>query len=60
MNGPFSPSPKQKYTFKPESKPNPFCRYARAQLPDGKLGELVDLVSTVGFGENINNGIKNY
>ena len=25
-------------------------RYARAQLPDGKLGELVDLVSTVGFG----------
>jgi len=34
-------------------------RYARAevqkQLPDGKLGELVDLVSTIGFGENINN-----
>lgn len=28
-------------------------RYARAQLPDGKLGELVDLVSTIGFGENI-------
>ncbi len=27
-------------------------RYARAQLPDGKLGELVDLVSTVGFGDN--------
>lgn len=27
-------------------------RYARAQLPDGKLGELVDLVSTIGFGEN--------
>lgn len=26
-------------------------RYARAQLPDGKLGELVDLVSTIGFGE---------
>lgn len=25
-------------------------RYARAQLPDGKLGELVDLVSQVGFG----------
>jgi type I restriction enzyme M protein len=25
-------------------------RYARAQLPDGKLGELVDLISTVGFG----------
>jgi type I restriction enzyme M protein len=24
-------------------------RYARAQLPDGKLGELVDLVSTIGF-----------
>lgn len=29
-------------------------RYARAQLPDGKLGELVDLVSTIGFGENAN------
>ena len=27
-------------------------RYARAQLPDGKLGELVDLVSTIGFGDN--------
>ena len=27
-------------------------RYARAQLPDGKLGELVDLVATIGFGEN--------
>ncbi len=25
-------------------------RYARVQLPDGKLGELVDLVSTIGFG----------
>ncbi|KPX05177.1 type I restriction-modification system subunit M [Pseudomonas syringae] len=25
-------------------------RYARAQLPDGKLGELVDLISTIGFG----------
>ncbi|GAA0756120.1 type I restriction-modification system subunit M [Ideonella azotifigens] len=25
-------------------------RYARSQLPDGKLGELVDLVSTIGFG----------
>jgi type I restriction enzyme M protein len=25
-------------------------RYARAQLPDGKLGELVDLVSIIGFG----------
>ena len=29
-------------------------RYARAQLPDGKLGELVDLVSTIGFGDNAN------
>ncbi len=27
-------------------------RYGRAQLPDGKLGELVDLVSTIGFGED--------
>ncbi len=27
-------------------------RYARAQLPDGKLGELVDMVSTIGFGDN--------
>ena len=27
-------------------------RYARAQLPDGKLGELVDLISTIGFGSN--------
>lgn len=26
-------------------------RYARAQLPDGKLGELVDLVSKIGFGD---------
>ncbi len=26
-------------------------RFARAQLPDGKLGELVDLISTIGFGE---------
>ncbi len=26
-------------------------RYARAQLPDGKLGELVDLVATIGFGD---------
>ena len=25
-------------------------RYARAQLPDGKLGELVDLISSIGFG----------
>jgi len=28
-------------------------RYARAQLPDGKLGELVDLVSTIGFGTDV-------
>ncbi|QIN62657.1 N-6 DNA Methylase [Caballeronia sp. SBC1] len=27
-------------------------RYARSQLPDGKLGELVDLISTIGFGED--------
>ncbi|MCP2085944.1 UNVERIFIED_ORG: type I restriction enzyme M protein [Paraburkholderia sediminicola] len=27
-------------------------RYARAQLPDGKLGELVDLVSKIGFGND--------
>ena len=27
-------------------------RYARSQLPDGKLGELVDLISTIGFGDN--------
>ncbi|AOJ08260.1 type I restriction-modification system subunit M [Burkholderia mayonis] len=26
-------------------------RYARTHLPDGKLGELVDLVSTIGFGD---------
>lgn len=26
-------------------------RYGRAQLPDGKLGELVDLVSAIGFGD---------
>ncbi len=25
-------------------------RYARVQLPDGKLGELVDMVSIIGFG----------
>lgn len=25
-------------------------RYARAQIPDGKLGELIDLISTIGFG----------
>lgn len=29
-------------------------RYARAQLPDGKMGELVDLISTIGFGDNAN------
>ncbi|MGZ8237601.1 MAG: class I SAM-dependent DNA methyltransferase [Methylobacter sp.] len=29
-------------------------RYARVQLPDGKLGELVDLVSQIGFGESGN------
>ncbi|EFW82706.1 type I restriction-modification system subunit M [Pseudomonas savastanoi] len=27
-------------------------RYARAQLPDGKLGELVDMISIIGFGDN--------
>ena len=27
-------------------------RYARAQLPDGKLGALVDLVSQIGFGDD--------
>ena len=32
-------------------------RYARAQLPDGKLGELVDLVSTIGFGDNPTNRV---
>ena len=26
-------------------------RYARTQLPDGKLGELVGLISTIGFGD---------
>ncbi len=30
-------------------------RYARAQLPDGKLGELVDLISAIGFGDNPSN-----
>ncbi len=30
-------------------------RYARAQLPNGKLGELVDVVSTIGFGEDASN-----
>jgi len=34
-------------------------RYARVQLPDGKLGELVDLVSTIGFGES-GNTAKNH
>ncbi len=29
-------------------------RYARAQLPDGKLGELIDLISTIGFGGDAN------
>jgi len=29
-------------------------RYAKAQLPDGKLGELVDLISTIGFGDDAN------
>lgn len=29
-------------------------RYARAQLPEGKLGELVDLISTIGFGNDAN------
>ncbi|WP_016969821.1 type I restriction-modification system subunit M [Pseudomonas tolaasii] len=29
-------------------------RYARAQLPDGKLGELVDLISVIGFGGDAN------
>ena len=27
-------------------------RFARAQLPDGKLGELVNLMSTIGFGDD--------
>jgi type I restriction enzyme M protein len=30
-------------------------RYARAQLPDGKLGELVDLISRIGFGTECQN-----
>ena len=34
-------------------------RYARVQLPDGKLGELVDLVSTIGFGQS-GNTAKNH
>lgn len=29
-------------------------RYARAQLPDGKLGELVDLISIIGFSSDAN------
>lgn len=28
-------------------------RFARVELPDGKLGELVDLISTIGFGSEI-------
>lgn len=28
-------------------------RYARAQLPDGKLGELVDMISIIGFGGDV-------
>jgi len=28
-------------------------RFARAQLPDGKLGDLVDLVSTIGLGSKV-------
>jgi len=37
-------------------------RYARVQLPDGKLGELVDLVSKIGFGEsgNVEDRAKNH
>ena len=31
-------------------------RYARAQLPDGKLGQLADLVSTIGFGASADRG----
>ena len=27
-------------------------RYARSPLPDGKLGELVDVISSIGFGED--------
>ena len=27
-------------------------RFARSQLPDGKLGELVNLISTIGFGDD--------
>lgn len=30
-------------------------RFGRSQLPDGKLGELVNLISTIGFGENPSN-----
>ncbi len=29
-------------------------RYARAQLPDGKLGELVDMISIIGFSSDVN------
>lgn len=28
-------------------------RFARVELPDGKLGELVDLISTIGFGSEV-------
>ncbi|EJM07337.1 type I restriction-modification system methyltransferase subunit [Pseudomonas sp. GM102] len=28
-------------------------RFARVELPDGKLGELVDLISTIGFGSDV-------
>jgi len=34
----------------PKLKGNYDKRHARAQWPDGKLGELVDLISTFGFG----------
>lgn len=36
----------------PSSKASLDKRYARVQLPDGKLGELADLVFTVGFRDN--------
>lgn len=29
-------------------------RYGRAQLPDGRLGELVDMISIIGFGGDAN------
>lgn len=37
-------------TENPKLKGNFHKRYARVQLPDGKLGELVDMVSIIGFG----------